>query len=53
MKMHLKIIELLREPQPNIPRLAQQSTNVDIQHLVFSYTGPEMFVHLRRIQGSL
>lgn len=42
-EMHLKISELLRAPQLNIPRLIQQSTKeiVDIQNLFFSYTGPE------------
>lgn len=40
-EMHLKISELLRAPQPNIPRLIQQSTKevVDIQNLFFSYMG--------------
>lgn len=57
-EMHLKISELLRAPQPNIPRLVQQSTKeiVDIQNLVFSYTEPEStgrFVPLgRKVRGS-
>lgn len=57
-EMHFKISELLRAPQPYIPRWVQQSTKeiVDIQNSVFSYTGPEstgMFVPLgREVQGS-
>jgi len=57
-EMHLTISEVLRAPQPNIPRLVQQSRKeiVDIQNLVFSYTGPEstnVFVPLgREVQGS-
>jgi len=40
---YLKVSELLRVPQPNIPRLVQQSTKeiVDIQISILSYTGPE------------
>lgn len=39
----LKTSELLREPQPNVPRLVQQSRKdiADTQDLVFSHTGPE------------
>lgn len=57
-ELHLRISELLRVPQPNIPRLVQQSMKeiIGIQNLVFSYTGPEstgMFVPLgREVQGS-
>lgn len=39
----LKNSELLRKPQPNVPRLAQQSRKdiADTQNLVSSSTGPE------------
>lgn len=57
-EIHLKISELLRTPQLNIPRLVQQSMKeiVDIPNVVFSYTGPEStgtFVPLgREVRGS-
>lgn len=57
-EMPLKIPELLRVLQPNIPRLVQQSMKdtVGVQSSVFSYPVPEasgMLVPLgREVQGS-